>query len=101
MSGATKPCGGQLYRHLRGATKQRRKRRGSSDGRGRLAGTRHISEQPASVETRATVGHWEVDTMLGVGTQDCVATVVERKTGFTMLGKLADRSSRGMTRRLR
>ncbi len=92
---------GQLYRHLRGATKRRRKRRGTYDGRGRLAGKRHISERPPAVETRATVGHWEVDTVLGGGAKDCVATVVERKTGFTMLGKLADRSSRGMTRRLR
>ncbi|MDP6579371.1 MAG: IS30 family transposase, partial [Vicinamibacterales bacterium] len=93
--------GGQLYRHLRSAAKQRRKRRGSHDGRGRLAGKRHISERPATVEARATVGHWEVDTVVGVGPKDCVVTVVERKTGFTMLGKLADRSSRGMTRRLR
>ncbi len=96
-----KAHGGQLYRHLRGATKQRRKRRGTYDGRGRLAGKRHISDRPPAVETRATVGHWEVDTVLGGGAKDCVATVVERKTGFTMLGKLADRSSRGMTRRLR
>ena len=96
-----KAHGGQLYRHLRSAAKQRRKRRGSHDGRGRLAGKRHISERPATVEARATVGHWEVDTVVGVGPKDCVVTVVERKTGFTMLGKLADRSSRGMTRRLR
>ena len=96
-----KAHGGQLYRHLCGAAKQRRKRRGSYDSRGRLAGKRHISERPPTVETRATVGHWEADTVVGVGTKDCVATVVERKTGFAMLGKLADRSSRGMTRRLR
>ena len=95
-----KATGGRLYRHLRGATKQRRKRHNSYDSRGRLAGKRHISERPATVEDRSTVGHWELDTVVGSGAKDCVATVVERKTGFTMLGKLANRSSRGMSRRL-
>ena len=96
-----KARGGQLHRHLRGARKQRRKRHNSYDSRGRLAGKRHISERPATVEARTAIGHWEVDTVVGVGTKDCVATVVERTTGFTMLGKLANRSSRGMSRRLR
>lgn len=30
-----------------------------------------------------------------------MATLVERKTGYTMLGKLRNRTSRGMTQRLR
>ncbi len=96
-----KAAGGQLYRHLRCATKQRRKRHNSYDSRGRLAGKRHISERPRGVEHRTTIGHWEIDTVVGVGAKDCVATLVERKTGFTMLGQLADRSSRGMSRRIR
>ncbi|MEQ1575149.1 MAG: hypothetical protein ABL993_12990 [Vicinamibacterales bacterium] len=37
----------------------------------------------------------------GDGAPDCVATLVDRTTGFTMLGKLRNRTSRGMTRRLR
>lgn len=92
--------GGTLYRHLRGARKQRRKRYRSYDSRGRLAGKRHISTRPRTVEHRRQLGHWEVDTLVGVGAKDCVATLVERKTGFTMLGQLADRTSRGMSRRL-
>lgn len=95
-----KANGGELYKHLRCSTKKRRKRHNSYDSRGRLAGKRHISERPASVEKRSTVGHWEVDTVVGTGSKDCVATLVERKTGFTMIGKLADRSKRGMSRRL-
>src|SRR5215210_476396 len=51
--------GGLLYTHLRGARKKRRKRYGAYDSRGRLAGKRHISERPASVETRQQTGHWE------------------------------------------
>ena len=94
-----KAAGGQLYRHLRGATKLRRTRRNSYDSRGRLAGQRHISARPAAVERRASIGHWESDAVVGVGATDCVATLGERKSGFTMLGKLCNRSSRGMSRR--
>jgi IS30 family transposase len=38
--------GGLLYTHLRGARKRRRKRYGSYDSRGKLAGKRPISERP-------------------------------------------------------
>ena len=96
-----KAGGGSLYRHLRGARKQRRKRHNTYDSRGRLAGKRHISERPSAVNRRARRGHWEIDTLVGVGAKDCVATLVERTTGFAMLGQLADRRSREMSRRLR
>ena len=92
--------GGALHTHLRGARKRRRKRYGAYDSRGRLAGKRMISERPAEVETRSRVGHWEADTVAGAGAKDCVATLVERKTGLVLIGKLADRTARGLSRRL-
>ena len=52
-----KRAGVLLYTNLRGARKQRRKRYGSYDSRGRLAAKRPIFERPASVETRCQVGH--------------------------------------------
>jgi len=48
-------AGGDLYAHLRGAFKQRRKRYGAYDSRGRLAGERHISERPKDVETKGNL----------------------------------------------
>ena len=60
-----KRAGGELWRHMRQAGKQRRKRYGAYDSRGRLAGKRHISERPAEVEARSVVGHWEIDTVKG------------------------------------
>jgi len=92
--------GGDLYGCLRQATKLRRKRHNSYDRRGRLSGKRHISERPASVETRRRMGHWEIDTVVGGGEKDCVVTLVERKTGYAMIGKLADRSAGGMAGRV-
>ena len=84
--------GGELFKLLRCTTKKRRKRRNSHDSRGRLAGKRHISERPLSVETRASIGHWEIDTVTGVGSKDCIVTLVERKSGFAIIGKLKDKT---------
>jgi len=95
-----KKDGGLLYTHLRGARKRRRERYGAYDGRGRLAGKRPISERPAEVEERREVGHWEADTVAGAGATDCVVTLVERKTGLVLIGKLSDRTAGSLCRRL-
>jgi transposase, IS30 family len=92
--------GGLLYTHLRGAHKRRRKRYGSYDSRGRLAGKRLISERPQEVGAREQVGHWEIDTVMGTGSLDCIATLVERKTGLVLIGKLSDRRKESFNRRV-
>jgi len=85
-----KRAGGELWTHLRQAGKQRRKRYGAYDSRGRLAGKRHISERPAEAEARAVVGHWEADTVMGSEHgRNSVITMVERVTGYLVMGKLA------------
>jgi transposase, IS30 family len=84
-----KAAGGDLWRSLRQAGKKRRKRYGAYDSRGRLAGKRHISERPVEVETREQPGHWEIDTVKGNDQgRHTVLTLVERKTGYVLLGKL-------------
>lgn len=85
--------GGSLWKHLRQSPKLRRKRYKAYDSRGRLANKRHISERPASVETRKEFGHWEIDTVMGRGSSDCIVTLVERKTGYVMIGELPDRTT--------
>lgn len=90
---ADKQRGGRLHEHLRGARKQRRKRYARKDSRGRLAGKRPITERPASVERRRRMGHWEIDTVLGGRGKDCILTMVERKTGYLLIGKLKARTS--------
>ena len=97
---ADKRHGGTLYLHLRGARKQRRKRYRSYDSRGRLAGKRPITTRPAAVEKRTQVGHWEADTMLGAGQAGpCVLSLVERKTGYVLVGKLQRRTTTEVNRR--
>ncbi len=79
--------GGTLWKNLRGARKQRRKRYGQYDSRGRLAGKKPIEQRPAVVASRGRIGDWEIDTMHGRGTA-CVVTVVERKTGLLRMGPI-------------
>ena len=85
--------GGLLFQHLRFWKKKWRKLYRSLDSRGRLPGKRMISERPASIERRARIGHWEIDTVMGgYGTKACIVTLLERKTGYVMIGKLAART---------
>ena len=97
---ADKRQGGQLYTHLRGARKLRRKRYGRYDSRGRLTGKRPITARPAAVAARVQAGHWEADTMLGAGQAGpCVLSMVERKTGYVVLGKLRRRTTADVNQR--
>lgn len=92
--------GGDLYRHLRGAQKLKRKRYGAYDSRGRLAGKRPITTRPPGAENRSRFGHWEGDTMLGSGQAGpCILTLVERKSGFLAIGKLHQRTAPLVNRR--
>lgn len=95
-----KADGGDLWMHLRQSSKQRRKRYRAYDSRGRLADKRHISERPATVETRRYRGHWEIDTVMGTGSTDCIVTIVERKSGFIQIGKLQDRSTKSLNKKV-
>ena len=95
---ADKHEGGTLHGHLRGARKKRRKRYGSYESRGRVAGKRLITTRPVIVEARAQLGHWEADTVLGPG-RPCILSMVERKTGYVLIGKLLARTTAEVNRR--
>jgi transposase, IS30 family len=91
--------GGASYRALRQALKQKRKRYGRYDSRGRLAGKRMISERPPGAENRSRTGHFEGDTVLGSSDKHCVLTLVDRKTGYVLIGKLKQRTVEEVNRR--
>lgn len=92
-------AGGDLCKHLRCARKKRRKRYARYDSRGRLAGKRPISQRPSWIERRRQVGHWEIDTVMGSGNDHCIVTLLERATGYVVIGKLASRNMDEATRR--
>lgn len=97
---ADKRSGGSLWRFLR-CQKPHRKRYGHYDRRGRAQplGAKSIDEErPAIVEKRTTFGHWEGDTMLDSQLQSALVTLVERKSRYTLVGKVKRKNSHLVTR---
>ena len=90
-----KRAGGDLYRHLR-CQKKRRKRYGTYDRRGKLPNCRSIEERPAIVNSRRRLGDWEADTMIGKRSKQAIVTLTERKSRFTLLGKVAQRTAQAV-----
>ena len=85
-------AGGELYRHLR-CQKQRRKRYGQYERRGQLLNCTSIEVRPALVNRRQRLGDWEVDTLIGKRHKQAMVTLTERKSRFTLLGKVTHRTA--------
>ena len=92
---ADKYTGGDLYKHLR-CQKQRRKRYGTYNRRGKLLNCHSIEERPALVYHRKRLGDWEVDTMFGKDHKQALVTLTERKSRFTLLGKVSPRTAQAV-----
>lgn len=86
-----KAKGGNLYKHLRIASKPYRKRYGHYDRRGRIRNRVGIDERPAIVEQRCRIGDWEGDTIVGGGRKGALLTLVERKTLYTVIIRLVSK----------
>ena len=84
---ADKGMGGSLWKQLR-CQKQRRKRYGKTDRRGIIPNRQSIEQRPAIVETRSRIGDWEADTIIGKNHKQAIVSLVERKTGFTLIRKV-------------
>ncbi|WP_037992927.1 IS30 family transposase [Teredinibacter turnerae] len=91
---------GTLYKHLRQSNKKRRKKYRSRDSRGVLPNKAHITERPISAENKSRIGHFEIDTVHGSRDQHSIVTLVDRKSKFTIIGKLKNRSTEELNRKV-
>jgi IS30 family transposase len=90
---ADKASGGKLHKGLRSQKPRRKRHLCWRDRRGQIPNRCPISERPAHIEGRKRVGHWEGDTVIGAGHSQAVVTVVERKSGYAKLKKVANKTA--------
>ena len=94
---ADKHAGGDLYQHLRRSGKRYERRRNGKSSRGQIKNRVSIDERPAVVERKSRVGDWEIDTVIGKGHSGVLVTIVERRTLFTLVAPVADKSAEAVT----
>lgn len=92
-------AGGTLWKNLPRAKRKRRRRCPRQEGRGRglIPNQRMIATRPPEVETRQTVGHWEGDLINGAHGTGNLATLVERSTRFTLVGRTDSKEAEEVT----
>lgn len=76
-------------------SKRRNKKRFGSK-KSRIKDAVSIELRP-NIQDRKQLGHWEGDQIVGIGHKSAIATMVERKTRFTYIIFLKDRTSQTMT----
>ena len=77
-------------------SKRRNKKRFGSK-KSRIKDAVSIELRP-NIQDRKQLGHWEGDQIVGIGHKSAIATMVERKTRFTYIIFLKDRTSETMTK---
>ena len=93
---ADKRAGGMLWKSLR-CQKQRKKRYGKTERRGIIPNRLSIEDRPAIVEARSRIGDWEADTIIGKNHRQAIVSVVERKSGFTLIRKVERKTAQAVT----
>jgi len=87
--------GEQWHQQLRRRRPRRRPRIAGqrADRRGRIPGRVGIEHRPAAANDRRRFGDWESDTVEGAKGTGMVLSCVERKSRYTRLGKLRDKTA--------
>jgi IS30 family transposase len=84
---ADKRRGGLLWKHLR-CQKKRKKRYGKTERRGQIPHRLFIEDRPDIVEQRKRIGDWEADTIIGKNHRQAIVSIVDRKSGMTLIRKV-------------
>jgi IS30 family transposase len=86
----------ELVAHLRTQRSRRHPHRELAKNTNPIVDGISISQRPAEVEDRAVPGHWEGDLLFGT-VSSYIATLVERKTRFVVLVKVAGKDTQSVT----
>lgn len=65
-------------------------RRPEARNRGRIPASTSIEGRPAVVDRRSRYGDWEGDTVVGKSRRGGAVTLVERKSGYLLLGRISN-----------
>ena len=93
---ADKRAGGTLHTALR-CQKARKKRHGSRERRGTIPNQVSIELRPAIVDQRKRYGDWEGDLVIGAGQQQALVTLNERKSRYTLIGKVDRKTAQSVS----
>lgn len=77
-----------LWEYLRRKQKKRRKKGGRKVARVRIPDRVSIHDRPKEIDERKTFGHWEGDSIVGLGHKSGLHTEYERVSSFTRLEKM-------------
>jgi len=90
---ADKAKGGKLCQHLRNKGRRYQKRGSKKQSRGVISGRVDIDKRPSVVDQRKRFGDFEVDLVIGKNHRCPLLTIVDRKTGYALVRKLASKKA--------
>jgi transposase, IS30 family len=91
----------QLYQYLTRKHKRRTSYKGRKGRITKIPNRIGIEMRPKSVETRLEFGHWETDSVLGVGKKSALNTNRERMSRYTMAAKIKRKTAKETRKALR
>lgn len=95
-----KSKGGRLYKYLRHMNKKYPNRSNSYQRRDIIIDRTSIDKRPKIVEKKNRIGDFEIDTVIGRHHLGALVTVVDRKSKFTLIKKVASKRAEEVTQAL-
>ena len=92
-----KARGGHLYTYLRHRGKKYSKRSSKHAGRGCIPNRVDIDKRPQVVERKSRFGDWEGDTVIGAKQKGVLVTYVERKSKYTLIHAVKNKTAEVVT----
>ena len=98
---AEKKLGGELYKNLRHAGKKYNRRSSGKAGRGCIPNRIDIKDRPVIIESKLRLGDWEGDTIISTKHQGAIVSAVDRKSKFTKLALVENKTAAIVTSAIR